>query len=333
MSCDACLGRSTLTIRLARVARPDERPAVSRGELRDLRHACRDHAITALCTCEASYPAPLRLLADPPPVLYVRGDVHALDDAPRAALGIVGTRRPTAAGRDAARRIGAGWAASGGSVISGMALGIDGAAHDGALSVRGRTVAVLAGGVDRPTPGSHSRLYARILERGAVVGELPPGTAPRRWTFPARNRLIAALSEATLVVEAPHQSGALITVTHAQDLGRDVYAVPGSTAAPTCAGSNQMLVDGAQPMLDGADLAAVRGLAPTTGSGPEPETAAGRQLHAALGRGPRSVTELAAGMTTLGPGELELLLLDLELAGWIVRAGDGRYAQLTPAGT
>lgn len=330
MSCDRCLALSTMTVEVGRIAGTRDQPAIGRDGLRGLRRACAQHGITAVCRCERQYPRSLMQLSDPPHVLYVRGNLELVCADHTRALGVVGTRRPTTAGREAARRIGAGFAGAGGVVVSGMALGVDGAAHDGALSVRGSTIAVLAGGVDRPTPYSHARLYQRILEHGAVVSELPPGVEPRKWTFPARNRLIAALSGAVLVVEAPRMSGALITVDHANDLGRETYAVPGSTIAPTCEGSNAMLIDGANVALDGAQVASEMGLGGVTGTGPQPETAAGREIHAALARGPRSVGELATRASSLGPGDLELLLLDLELAGWIVREPDGRYAQLLP---
>lgn len=330
MSCTSCLARSAMTITLERVATPEDRPAVGADQLARIRQDCVDYGILTLCRCDPRYPAGIAQLSDPPPVIYVRGNASVLGLDYERGVGIVGTRRPTTAGRDASRRFAAGFAQAGGTVVSGMALGIDAAAHDGALSVRGTTIAVLAGGVERPTPASNGHLYSRILERGAVVSELPPRVTPRKWTFPARNRLIAALSGCTVVVEAPARSGALITVDHANDLGRDVYAIPGSTAAPTCEGSNRLLMDSANPVLDGAELAAERGMTVTVGAGPLPATEPGRRVHEELARGPRSTAELAGAVSTLGPGELELLLLDLELAGWVARRSDGRYGRSEP---
>ncbi|MDQ8043976.1 MAG: DNA-processing protein DprA [Solirubrobacteraceae bacterium] len=285
-----------------------------------------ESGLAGVCMCSARYPEALRHLSDPPPVLWVRGSWEPLDDGSDNAIAMVGTRRPTIVGREAARRIGAGIARSGGTVVSGMALGIDGAAHEGALSVGGTTIAVLAGGADRATPPSHGRLYDRILERGCVVAEMPPGRRPEKWSFPARNRLIAALSRATVVVEAPMRSGALITVEQAHDLGRDVFAVPGSLAVDTCEGTNRMLCDGALAVVDGGALVAQLGMnragervAPAA-EGPVAD------IHRALSRGALSIDEL--GIRTggiLGPGEIELALLDLELAGWIIRRSDGRY--------
>jgi DNA processing protein len=286
----------------------------------------RDLGLTAVCACSEAYPSSLRELSDPPPVLYVRGSRAFIDDGADNAIAMVGTRRPTMIGRDAARRIAAGIARSGGAVISGMAFGIDAAAHEGALSVGGLTVAVLAGGAEVPTPPSHHRLYDQILERGAVVSEMPPGRTPERWSFPARNRIIAALARATVVVEAPLKSGALITVEQAQDLGRDVYAVPGSLASDVSEGTNRMLCDGAQAVVDGAALAAQLGMTRVPGLAAPAAEGPVAQVHAALARGALSTEEL--GVRTgglLGPGEIELALLDLELAGWISRRPDGRY--------
>lgn len=289
-----------------------------------LRARCAEHGLDARCSCDDGYPGALRELSDAPPVIYIRGDAALLERCPEEAIAMVGTRRPTLVGREAARRIAAGVARSDGIVISGMALGIDAAAHEGALSVGGATIAVLASGADRPSPSSHRRLYAELLERGAVLSELPPGTEPTRWSFPARNRVIAALSKVTLVVEAPLRSGALITVEHAQDLGRDVCAVPGSLASECSEGSNKLLCDGAAAVVDGADLAASLGLQRLAGlSGPTDGPLA--EVHAALSRGPLSTDELGRQTSSMGPGELEVVLLDLELAGWVVRRPDGRY--------
>lgn len=285
------------------------------------RSYCAARGIAAVCRCSTDFPASVLELSDPPYVLYVRGDLAVLDRCPDLAIAMVGTRRPTRVGREASRTIAAGIAQTGGVVVSGMALGIDGAAHDGALSVRGKTIAVLAGGVDRPSPPSHAALYEQIVDGGVVVSELPPGTQPSRWSFPARNRIIAALSSAVIVVEAPQKSGALITVDHAQDLGVDVYAVPGSIVSPTCHGSNRLLCEGAGGVVDGVELMATRSVVADALRPVDPDHA---QVHAALQFGPRSRQEIAAG-STLAASELDLALLDLELSGWIERGLDGRY--------
>jgi DNA processing protein len=289
-----------------------------------VRLRCVEAGLVAVCSCSPAFPDCVRQLSDVPPVLYVRGNFTALDACEDNAIAMVGTRRPTVVGREASRRIAAGIARSGGTVISGMALGVDAAAHEGALSVAGRTIAVLASGADRASPSSNRRLYDRILEDGAVLSELPPGTRPAKWSFPARNRIIAALAKVTVVVEAPLRSGALITVEQAQDLGRDVYAVPGSLASDTSEGTNRMLCDGAQAVVDGGALAVQLGMQRSAGLvGPQAGPLA--DVHGALSRGPLSIDELTRRATSLGPGEVELALLDLELAGWVSRRPDGRY--------
>lgn len=297
-----------------------------------LRAWCAEAEITAVCRCSTDYPASLHGLSDPPAVLFAVGRTRLLDRCPDRAIGMVGTRRPTRVGREAARTIASGIAQTGGIVVSGMALGVDGASHEGALAVRGTTIAVLASGVNRPTPPSHTALYERIRQNGAVVSELPPGTEPSKWSFPARNRIIAALSSAVIVVEAPLKSGALITVDHAHDLGVDVYAVPGSLASPSCSGSNRLLCDGAGGVVDGVDLMAMRAAvtdAPVVpaadgGAGIRPAHPDHALVHDALITGPRSRHEIAVS-SSLDTGDLELALIDLELSGWVERAVDGRY--------
>lgn len=352
-ACDRCLALSELTLVMASVpqlredahaagATPaelipqvkgagDERIESVRRSWRGwtadgVRERAAEHGLAGWCRCAPDYPAALRLLPDPPPVAWVRGDASLLAGPTDRTLGIVGTRRPTLTGRDAARRIAAGISRAGGLVVSGMALGIDAAAHEGALSVGMPTVAVLAGGAERASPPSNRRLYERILERGAIVAELPPGARPQRWSFPGRNRLIAALSAGTLVVEAPLRSGALITVTHALALGREIFAVPGSLSADTCEGSNRLLVDGAGAVLEAADLQVALDLQPVDGPASPAGNGPPAVVHAALRRRPLSLSEVERTTTSLGPGEVELALLDLELAGWVVRRPDGRYA-------
>jgi DNA processing protein len=349
-ACDRCLAHSELTVAMASVAvlAADARgctPGALIGHaegagadrIRSVRESWADWSAAKVrasaaasgldgrCRCDPTYPEALRILTDAPPVVWIRGDAALIDACPERALGIVGTRRPTLTGRDAARRIAAGVSRAGGLVISGMALGIDAAAHEGALSVGAPTVAILASGADTPTPSSNGRLYDRILDRGAILSELPPGTRPFRWSFPARNRLIAALSEATLVVEAPLRSGALITVTQATDLGRSIYAVPGSLAADTCEGSNRLLVDGAGAVTEAADLTGALGLAALPVAAPAEGEGPAAAIRAALERRPLTVSELERAVPGLGPGEVELGLLDLELGGWVGRRPDGRY--------
>lgn len=189
--------------------------------------------------------------------LHVAGAFERLlqltgDDAPSVA--IVGTRRASPEGLKTARELGRGLAAAGVTVVSGMALGIDSAAHEGALDGGGHTVAVLASGADAAYPRSKSALHQRIVDRGVVVSEMPPGTSPRRWGFPARNRIIAAMSQATIVVEAAQRSGSLITAEFALELGREVLAVPGSVRSWRADGTNALIRDGATLVRDACDV-------------------------------------------------------------------------------
>jgi DNA processing protein len=187
-----------------------------------------------------------------PRVLLGEGDRPDAFDAPRVA--IVGTRAATPMGIADAREIAAFCARAGITVISGLAIGIDGAAHAGALDAGGLTVGVVATGLDVVYPRRHERLYARGREQGLIVGENCYGTQPLPWRFPIRNRIIAALADAVVVVEATSSGGARITANDAARFGRDVYALPGSRRNPAAAGCNALLLDGAKPLLDPADV-------------------------------------------------------------------------------
>src|SRR5262249_29281591 len=200
------------------------------------------------------YPAALEDLSDPPPVLFTLGSDAALA---RPTCAIVGTRGATAYGERMTREIAGALARAGVSILSGLARGIDGVAHRAALDAGGRTAAVLGTGVDLAYPAGHRALRARIAAAGMLLsGELPCHRA-NAGSFPKRNRILAALAEVTIVVEAPSQSGALITATHALELGRTVAAVPGPIDSPTAAGSNLLLRDGAVMILDVADALAL----------------------------------------------------------------------------
>jgi DNA processing protein len=232
---------------------------LERSRTRDpsgLRTAIRGAHCWACCRHDDSYPPRLQDLGDPPAVLFGRGAGELLADLrERTAVTIVGARRPSAYGRELAGSLARQLASAGAIVVSGMALGIDSRAHEGALCVEsGRTVAVLGGGAEVATPASRGRLYERIVERGLVLSELPPGTTPRRWTFPARNRIMAALSAMTVVVEARRRSGSLITAGMATALGREVGAVPGQVGSSAAAGTNSLLRDGAQVIRDADDV-------------------------------------------------------------------------------
>ncbi len=191
----------------------------------------------------ADYPARLRTISDAPAVLFVKGTLLPAD---QQAMAIVGSRRASPYGRHVAAELAAGLAGRGFTVVSGMALGADAAAHEGCLRAGGRTIAVLGSGLDIVYPPEHVALYERIAAAGAVISEYPPGTPPARTNFPVRNRLISGLALGVVVVEAPEKSGALITATHALEQGREVFAVPGSVNSSQNRGAHQLLRDGAR---------------------------------------------------------------------------------------
>lgn len=198
----------------------------------------------------SGWPDGLEHLSNPPEGLWRWGNA----DFQKDAVAVVGSRKATPTGLDTARWVGRELAAAGVQVVSGMALGIDGAAHEGALNVGGSTVAVLGCGVDYCYPPRHRRLRDAIVETGMVISEDAGMVEPERWRFPRRNRIIAALCAAVIVVEADVRSGALSTARHAVDLGRDVFAVPGSIWSQQSAGTNRLIRDGAIPLLEMQDV-------------------------------------------------------------------------------
>ena len=201
---------------------------------------------------DAAYPARLRDMYDPPVLLYGKGSMPLFDE--EAAIAVVGTRKCTPYGTGAASQLGYELARQGGLVVSGLAKGIDGAAHQGALRAGGFTAAVLGGGVDVIYPPENRRLYEDIAATGVLLSEYPPGTEPKGSHFPVRNRIISGLSLGVLVVEAPEKSGALITARLAAEQGRDVFAVPGNIDQPSFVGSNRLLRDGAIMVSSGWDV-------------------------------------------------------------------------------
>ncbi len=200
---------------------------------------------------DADYPVRLRNIADPPPILYLKGELAPEDDL---SVAIVGTRRPTAYGRQAAEKFAEGLARSGVTVASGLARGIDTFAHRAALDGSGRTLAVLGSGLDIIYPSENRNLAMEIAGHGAVISEFPLGTKPDAMNFPRRNRIISGLSAATIVVEAGETSGALITAEFALEQGREVFAVPGNIFSPASRGPNQLLADGAHPARELRDI-------------------------------------------------------------------------------
>lgn len=200
---------------------------------------------------DEGYPKLLAEIPDPPPVLYVRGELRPEDGW---AMAVVGTRRASTYGREITRRLVTVLAQSGVTIVSGLARGIDAVAHQTALEAGGRTIAVLGCGIDLVYPPEHRELARRIAAQGALVTEYPPGTPPEPGNFPPRNRIISGLSLGILITEAGRDSGALITADYAAEQGRDVFAVPGSILSAGCAGTNRLIQDGAKPVLDAADI-------------------------------------------------------------------------------
>ncbi|MBA3731560.1 MAG: DNA-protecting protein DprA, partial [Gammaproteobacteria bacterium] len=200
---------------------------------------------------DPEYPRQLREIHGPPPVLFVNGDPHCLADP---QIAIVGSRRPTPAGRDNAHTFAAHMANAGLIVTSGLAIGIDGASHEGALAAGGLSIAVAATGLDRVYPARHRELATRIAARGALVSEFPTGVAPRAEHFPRRNRLISGLSLGVLVVEAARRSGSLITAGCAAEQGREVFAIPGSIHNPVARGCHHLIRQGAKLVESAYDI-------------------------------------------------------------------------------
>ncbi len=273
------------------------------------------------------YPAALAELADPPAELYLRppagpATLAALLRPPVVA--IVGGRRASEIGMAFTRRLARELAAAGVGIVSGLARGIDGAAHLGALDAGGRTVAVLGCGIDRDYPRSNAGLAARIAALGAIISEYPPGTEPAPWRFPARNRLVAALGQAVVVVEASRRSGALITAACALDLGREVLAVPASPWVDAAAGGNGLLRDGATPVTGAGDVLVALGLDPAlAGAADDPDLRQdARRLLDAIRRCPAGPDALAARLG-LTAATLAGLVSELELAGVVTREADG----------
>lgn len=281
------------------------------------------------CRHDELYPEGLRDAADAPWALIGRGSPELLDGlGPHGAVTIVGARRATSYGREIARELGRELAAAGLTVVSGLAFGIDGCAHRGALE-GGRTIAVLGCGPDVAYPSSHRGLWRQISESGLIVSELPPGAPPWKWTFPARNRIMAALAGMTVVVEAATRSGSLITMDLAADLGRDLGAVPGPVTSRASAGPNALLASGAHVIRDAQDvLDAMLG----PGRRPEPPDIAGAldpELQAALtaveaGESTCDAVAAAAGLS--GP-TAAAALARLELLGYVTCSSFGVYSR------
>jgi DNA processing protein len=257
-----------------------------------------------------AFPQALRSIFDPPPGLFLRGggDFEVLD---RPAVAVVGARACSAYGSHVARAFGRELASAGLVVVSGMARGVDGEAHRGALDAGGTTVAVLGCGVDRDYPAAHAELARRIGAAGLIVSEYPPGVEPSPWRFPARNRIVAGLAQATVVVEARERSGALITADLALEEGREVYTVPGEITSALSAGTNALLRLGATAVTSSADVLESFGLA-VADDAARPLSPAAAAVLARVREAPASADELARALG-LDAGTVAASLAELDL--------------------
>jgi len=285
-----------------------------------------------LTLADSAYPAGLLATEDPPLMLYLLGDARS--DWP-SAIAVVGSRNPTAQGALNARSFARSFAQAGHAVVSGLALGVDGAAHEGALEGAGEdqlaTIAVVGTGLDRVYPRQHLDLARRIARRGLLVSEYHLGTPPLAQNFPRRNRLISGLSLGTLVVEAALKSGSLITARMAAEQGRDVFAIPGSIHATQSRGCHELLRQGAalaetpQDVLDNLGWGApASARPPAAAAAPEPAESA---LLQALGHDPVGLDALVA-RTGMEPSSLQAQLLELELQGRLARLPGGLFQRL-----
>jgi DNA processing protein len=301
-----------------------------------MREAIASADAWACCRHDDAYPAALRDLgAQGPACLFGRGDPRRLDRlSGDGRVTVVGSRRPSGHGRETAVLLGRELAAAGLVVVSGMALGIDSCAHEGALAANGATAAILGSGPDVPHPARMRRLYDEIVRDGLVLAELPPGVEARRWTFPARNRIMAALGELVVVVEARHRSGSLITADLAGELGRELGAVPGRVRTSSAGGTNQLLRDGAQVIRSGQDVLDSllgTGVAEAKAAAPGPVLEPHLAEVLELVEGGAGNLDAVAREAGLAADAAAVALTRLELLGYLSVDGSGRYERTTLA--
>jgi DNA processing protein len=293
-------------------------------------HRIEEEGVTIVPFTDRSYPARLRMIPDPPPLLYVKGEFCPDDEK---AVAIVGSRSASEYGCRVARDLSRGLASVGFTVVSGMARGIDGTAHETALDAGGRTIAVLGSGVDRAYPPEHGELYRRIMENGAVVSELPIGARPMAFNFPARNRLISGLSLGVVVVEATEKSGSLITASLALEQGREVFAVPGQAGASRSRGTHRLIRQGAKLVESVKDI--VEEIAPQLSAGagavdppprqlPQSASEAARRIFALLQERTLQIDEVIEN-SGFSPSKVSEVLLELELQGHLQQLPGKRY--------
>ena len=288
--------------------------------------------ISVLTWEDEGYPDRLRDIPQSPPILYVKGELAPEDDW---SIAIVGTRRITAYGRQVTEKIAARMAQAGVTIVSGLARGIDGVAHKAALDSGGRTIAVLGSGVDQIYPPEHRKLAMKIIEKGALVSDYPPGTKPEASNFPPRNRIISGLSMGTVIVEAGRRSGALITADFAAEQGKDVFAVPGNIFSPQSQGTNKLIRDGArvlvnpQEILETLDLTRINELNEARIILPTDPTEA--ELFSILSHEPLHVDEIR-NLTELSIETVTATLTMMELKGMVRQIGGMRYTAIKEIG-
>ena len=275
-----------------------------------------------LARSDARFPPRLKAIFDPPRSLYLRGSGEP-ELLGRRAVGVVGARSCSPYGAQVARMLGRELAAAGLVVVSGLARGIDGEAHRGALESGGPTVGVLGCGIDRDYPAANAALSRRMEDGGLVVSEYEAGVEPAPWRFPARNRIIAGLCEAVVVVEARERSGALITADFALEEGREVFAVPGEITSALSVGSNALLRLGATPLTGSGDVLEALGIDRVEAVADPEVSEAARRVLGLVRDTPAGADELVAS-ASLDAGAVSVALTELELAG-LVAAADGVY--------
>jgi len=275
---------------------------------------------TILKISDALYPPLLREIKNPPQLLYCAGDLSLLKTR---CVAVVGSRKITAYGRRIAAKVAGRLAACGVTVVSGMAIGIDGISHRSALDAGGKTIAVLGNGLDVMYPAANRDLKKDILRTGLLLSEYPPGTRGTKFTFPQRNRIISGLSEATVVIEAGLNSGSLITAALANEQGRPVYGVPGNIDNVTSLGVNMLIRDGAQPLIAVDDLLADLQVDRSAVVQQELKSVTGaeeQQILALLARGSEVTVDQLAAMTGLTTGRINGLVSVLEMKGLVMTA-------------
>lgn len=288
--------------------------------------------LTVLTWDDAAYPANLRRIDSPPPVLFMRGELLAEDEW---AIGIVGTRRATAYGRECALRLSTDLARAGVTIVSGLARGIDAVAHEAALHAGGRTLAVLGNGLDTVYPPEHRQLASRIAQQGALLSEQPLGMEPEARNFPARNRIISGLSLAVIVVEGDWSSGAVITAKQALEQGREVFAVPGSILSPASQGPNRLIQEGATPVMNANNVLEALNLTKVAQQSAARQTLPAdpieARLYGLLSAEPRHVDELRRE-ANLPISEITSTLALMELKGLVRQTGGMQYVLARESG-